>query len=175
MTRTRTRFCCFVTEGCQRDIVTSRERARRTRSRGESRSTDRSNDRRARNFGTFAKKKKANNDENNGTLRVAIFSQKSRDIARERTGEQSPKTASGKNRAFKAKSNRKSQRRSMKGRGTHPCTWRGRPPRARGCAGRRARARANLRGVSWGGFSGNRASAGPSGGGASAMTQRDAT
>ena len=101
MTRTRTRFFCFVTEGCQRDVVTSRERARRTRSRGESRSTDRSNDRRARNFGTFAKKKKANNDENNGTLRVAIFSQKSRDIARERTGEQSPKTAWGKNRAFK--------------------------------------------------------------------------
>ena len=105
----------------------------------------------------------------------AIFSQKSRDIARERTGEQSPKTAEGKNRASKAKSTRKSQRRSMKGRGTHPCTWRGRPPRARGCAGRRARARANLRGVSWGGFSGNRASARPSGGGASAMTQRDST
>ena len=30
----------------------------------------------------------------------AIFSQKSRDIARERTGEQSPKTAEGKNRAL---------------------------------------------------------------------------
>ena len=63
---------------------------------------DGSIDRRSRNFGTFATKK-ANNEKNNGTL-VAIFSQKSRDIARERTGEQSPKTAEGKNRASKAKS-----------------------------------------------------------------------
>jgi hypothetical protein len=59
---------------------------------------DGSIDRRSRNFGTFATKK-ANNEKNNGTL-VAIFSQKSRDIARERTGEQSPKTAEGKNRAL---------------------------------------------------------------------------
>jgi len=59
---------------------------------------DGSIDRRCRNFGTFATKK-ANNEKNNGTL-VAIFSQKSRDIARERTGEQSPKTAEGKNRAL---------------------------------------------------------------------------
>ena len=59
---------------------------------------DGSIDRRGRNFGTFATKK-ANNEKNNGTL-VAIFSQKSRDIARERTGEQSPKTAEGKNRAL---------------------------------------------------------------------------
>ena len=50
----------------------------------------------------------------------------------------------------------------VNGRGTHPCTWRARPPRARGCDGRRSRARANLWGVSWGGFAGNRASAGSS-------------
>ena len=35
----------------------------------------------------------------------------------------------------------------VNGRGTHPCTWRGRPPRPRGCDGRRSRARANLWGV----------------------------
>ena len=170
MTRTRYFLCRHggMSARC-RDVA----RARATDAFAGRIAFDGSIDRRSRNFGTFATKK-ANNEKNNGTL-VAIFSQKSRDIARERTGEQSPKTAEEKNRASKARSTRKSQRRSMNGRGTHPCTWRGRPPRARGCAGRRARARANLRGVSWGGFSGNRASARPSGGGASAMTQRDST
>jgi hypothetical protein len=93
---------------------------------------DGSIDRRSRNFGTFATKK-ANNEKNNGTL-VAIFSQKSRDIARERTGEQSPKTAEGKNRALEeGEKQAQIAERSMKGRGTHPCTWRGRPPRAQTC------------------------------------------